>query len=203
MGIKNGRRRDEWRLPTTRRIIVDPFWAVTCAVLVPGVLVASWIDYSQRRVPNWLNAALIVLGFAVQAYFHGLSGVGDGFAGLAVGFGVLIVPWLMHAMGAGDVKLMAAIGVFLGPWLTLVAFALGAVLGGVIAVVMILAGGKARQAWSNLGLIMVKCTSRQTAFGEFASAHSFGASSSLLPYGIPLTLGALVVLGREAFAAWF
>ena len=33
------------------------FWHLTCAILVPGVLLASWIDYSQRRVPNWLNLA--------------------------------------------------------------------------------------------------------------------------------------------------
>ena len=31
------------------------YWAVTCAILVPGIILASWIDYSQRRVPNWLN----------------------------------------------------------------------------------------------------------------------------------------------------
>jgi Flp pilus assembly protein protease CpaA len=42
------------------------FWQVTCAILIPGVLWASWIDYAQRRVPNWLNASLIALGFIVQ-----------------------------------------------------------------------------------------------------------------------------------------
>jgi len=181
---------------------VDPFWVTTCAVLVPGVLWASWIDYSQRRVPNWLNATLIVLGFAAQGYYQGTSGLWVGFGGLAVGFGVLIVPWLMNAMGAGDVKLMAAIGVWFGPWMTLVAFALGAVIGGVIAVVMILAAGKARSAWANLGVIMIKCTSRETAFGEFASAHSFGTSSALLPDGVPLTVGSLIVLGGQVFHWW-
>ena len=57
---------------------MDPFWGVTCAILVPGVLLASWIDYSRRRVPNWLNLALILSGFAVQGHLAigrwGLSG---------------------------------------------------------------------------------------------------------------------------------
>ena len=181
---------------------MDPFWAITCVVLVPGVLLASWIDYSQRRVPNWLNAALIVLGFAAQGYYQGVSGLWFGLGGLAVGFGVLIIPWLMHAMGAGDVKLMAAIGVWFGPWMTLVSFALGALIGGVIAVIMIVATGKARRAWANLGVIMVKCTNRETAFGEFGSTHSFGSSSSLLPYGVPLTIGSLIVLSGQVFQWW-
>ncbi|MCP4248835.1 MAG: prepilin peptidase [bacterium] len=181
---------------------MDPFWTMTCAILIPGVVWASWIDYSQRRVPNWLNAALIALGFVAQGYYHGAAGMWVGLGGLAVGFGVLIVPWIMHAMGAGDVKLMAAIGVWFGPWMTLVSFALGAMIGGVIAVIMILAGGKAKSAWANLGVIMIKCTSRETAFGEFGSAHSFGSSSSLLPYGIPLTIGSLIVLSGQVFAWW-
>ena len=45
------------------------YWHVVCAVLVPGVLWASWIDYSQHRVPNWLNLALIVMGLTAQAWF--------------------------------------------------------------------------------------------------------------------------------------
>lgn len=181
---------------------MDPFWAATCAVLVPGVVWASWIDYSQRRVPNWLNASLILLGFVVQAYFHGAAGLLAGLGGLAVGLGVLIIPWLMHGMGAGDVKLMAAIGVWFGPWMTLIAFAAGAIIGGLLASVMIMAGGKVRQAAANLGVIMVKCTSRETLFSEFGSAKSFGTTSSLLPYGVPLTIGSLLVLSGQVFGWW-
>ena len=181
---------------------MDPFWTTTCAILVPGVLLASWIDYSQRRVPNWLNAALIVLGFAAQGYFMGPSGLLAALGGLAVGFGLLIIPWLMHGMGAGDVKLMAAIGVWFGPWMTLVAFAIGAIIGGVIAVVMIAAGGKVRQAVANLNVIMVKCTSRETLFSEFGSTKSFGQTSSLLPYGVPLTIGSLLVLSGQVIGWW-
>ena len=182
---------------------MDPFWAVTCAILVPGVILASWIDYSQRRVPNWLNAALIVLGFIVQGYYHGLGGLASGALGLLVGLGVLIIPWAMHGMGAGDVKLMAAIGVWFGPLMTLVSFAVGGVLGGVIAVVMILSTGRMQTACANLGVLMVKVQSRDTAFGEFGSAKSFAeGGSQLLPYGVPLTIGSLIVLTGVVFQWW-
>ncbi len=178
---------------------MEPFWITTCLVMVPGVLLASWIDYAQRRVPNWLNAALIVAGFVAQGVFNGGSGLWAGLGGLLVGFGVLIVPWMMHGMGAGDVKLMAAIGVWFGPWMTFVSFAAGAVIGGIIAVAMIMSSGRLRQACGNLGVIMVKCQSREKLFSEFGSAKSFGNTSQLLPYGVPLTIGSLVVLAGTLF----
>lgn len=178
------------------------FWHVTCAILVPGILLASWIDYSQRRVPNWLNLALIIVGFVVQGWFFGWYGCGIGFAGMATGFGLLIIPWLMNGMGAGDVKLMAAIGVWMGPLLTLYSFGLGAVIGGLTAIVMIVSTGRLRMACTNLGIILTKCSNPQLAFGEFGSAKSFGSTSQLLPYGVPLTAGTLIILAATVFGWW-
>lgn len=178
------------------------FWHVTAAILVPGVLLASWIDYSERRVPNWLNLGLILSGFAAQAIFQGSAGVAAGFLGLLTGFGLLIVPWLMHGMGAGDVKLMAAIGVWIGPLLTLYSFALGAVIGGVAAVIMIVSSGRLRMACDNLGVILAKCSSRRTIFAEVGSTRSFGNTSQLLPYGVPLSVGTLLVLGAKLSGGW-
>lgn len=178
------------------------FWHVTCAILVPGILLASWIDYSQRRVPNWLNLLLIILGFGVQAAYFGLAGLQAGGLGMLTGFGLLIVPWMMHAMGAGDVKLMAAIGVWFGPQLTFYSFALGGVIGGLTAVVMILSTGRLRAAYANMGLIVSKFSSRQTMFSDYAGAKTFGSSSQLLPYGVPLTAGTLIILAASIFGWW-
>ncbi len=182
--------------------MVSDYWIVTCAVLVPGLVVASWVDYAQRRVPNWLNLAIIGAGFAVQGVYFGWSGVGAGALGLLVGFGVLIIPWAMHGMGAGDVKLMAAIGVWLGPWMTLVSFVLGAAIGGVIAVIMIVSARRVQLALGHMGLILMKTRSRETMFGEFASAKSLGESPQLLPYGVPLSIGSLIVLSGQVFGWW-
>jgi prepilin peptidase CpaA len=176
------------------------YWGAIFAIMVPGILWASWIDYKERRVPNWLNAAIAVAGFAAQAWFFQWSGVQAGLLGLLVGFGVLIVPWLMHGMGAGDVKLMMAIGVWLGPGLTALSFCVGAIVGGIVAMIMILSTGRYWQARANLATIMCKMSSRQTLFSEFGSAKSFGTTSQLLPYGVPLTIGTLMVLGWQFLA---
>ncbi|MDO8630441.1 MAG: A24 family peptidase [Phycisphaerales bacterium] len=178
------------------------FWHVTCAILVPGILLASWIDYAQRRVPNWLNALLLVLGFIIQGVYFGTGGIATGCGGMLTGFGLLIIPWLMHGMGAGDVKLMAAIGVWLGPMMTFYSFALGAMLGGIAAVVMIISTGRLRMACVNIGVIFAKCSSPQAMFSEFGSAKSFGSTSQLLPYGVPLTGGTLILLAAKVFGWW-
>lgn len=170
------------------------YWEFTLALLIPGILYASWVDFAERRVPNWLNALLAVTGLAFQCGYFGLAGAGWALAGLAVGFATLIVPWMMHGMGAGDVKLMAAIGVWLGPWLTLWSFAVGAVIGGLAAVVMILATGRMVYAMTNMQTIMTKLRKVETAFGEFGGAKTFGSTSQLLPYGVPLTAGTIGVL---------
>jgi prepilin peptidase CpaA len=170
------------------------YWEITLLLLIPAILYASWIDYAERRVPNWLNAAILAAGFAAQATFNGWSGVGWGFAGMWLGFGVLIVPWLMHGMGAGDVKLMAAIGVWLGPWLTLWSFAVGAIIGGIVAVAMIVSTGRTVHALTNMQTICTKLRRVDTAFGEFGGARTFGSTSQLLPYGVPLTAGTILVL---------
>jgi prepilin peptidase CpaA len=179
--------------------MTSSFWAVICLVMVPGILWASWIDYKQRRVPNWLNAAIAGAGLLAQAWFFGLHGVTAGLLGLVVGFACLIIPWLMHGMGAGDVKLMMAIGVWLGPWHTLISFAVGVVVGGVIAVVMIVSSGRVWQAYANLCTIRDKVSHADTIFSEYGSAKSFGATSQLLPYGVPLTIGTLMIVFGPAW----
>ena len=182
------------------------YWETTLILLIPGILYAAWVDYAQRRVPNWLNASLAVLGLAMQGHFFGWwqpgGGVGWGLLGMLVGFGVLIVPWLMHGMGAGDVKLMAAIGCWLGPWLTLVSFAVGGILGGLTALVMIFTSGRVLHAYTNMQTILIKLRRWDTAFGEFGGARTFGQTSQLLPYGVPLTAGTIGVLLTYYLGGW-
>lgn len=178
------------------------YWGMTWAILVPGILYASWVDGREKRVPNWLNATLLVAGVLVQCLHPQGAGLWAALGGAALGFAVLIVPWMMHGMGAGDVKLMAAIGAWFGPSLTLWAFVAGALYGAVIAAIMIIASGRLRQAVANLNTIMVKMSTPGQWFTEFGGAKTFGATSQLLPYGIPLTLGAITILTGVTFNWW-
>lgn len=178
------------------------YWELTLALLIPGILYASWVDFAEKRVPNWLNATLLLAGIVLQGGYYGLSGLSTALLGAALGFALLIGPWLMHGMGAGDVKLMTAIGAWLGPWLTLLSFAAGAVIGGVAAVAMILSTGRAVHALTNMQTILTKMRRFDTAFGEFGGAKTFGNTSQLLPYGVPLTAGTIGVLLTYYLGGW-
>lgn len=184
------------------------YWELTLLILIPATLYASWIDYAERRVPNWLNAAIGVTGLAAQGWYFGWYdpatgwGLQAGLLGMLVGFAVLIVPWMMHGMGAGDVKLMMAIGCWLGVWLTTLSFAIGAIIGGIAAVIMIISTGRAAHAMANMQTIMHKLRKVETAFGEYGGARTFGDTSQLLPYGVPLTGGMILVLLTYYFGGW-
>jgi prepilin peptidase CpaA len=60
------------------------------------------------------------------------------FAGLAVGIGILLVPYLMGGMGAGDAKLMGAVGAMIGAKGAIYAVICTAIIGGVYALALIM-----------------------------------------------------------------
>jgi hypothetical protein len=49
---------------------------------------------------------------------------------------------------------------------------------------------------------MRKFSNRKLLFSDFGSAHSFGESSQLLPYGVPLTAGSVIILIGQTFSWW-
>lgn len=172
-------------------------------VLVPAMAYACWRDVREHRIPNQLCGLLVLSGFIVHGVVQGWSGLQHSMAGAAAGFGLLIVLWLIRAMGAGDVKYMAGVGAWLGPELTFYAVIAGILVGGLISVGMIVY----QRTWSrfatNMGLMLVKMSSARTAFGEFASAKQFsGSGKAAVPYAIPLTVGAWGVLLFTQIGWW-
>jgi len=94
---------------------------------------AAVIDIRQHRVPNYLTVPAALAGLAFHSFAPGGWGVGVSLAGFAVGFGLLLLPWLFGGGGMGDVKLLAALGAWLGPMLMLVAFALSMLAAAILA----------------------------------------------------------------------
>src|SRR4051794_39769429 len=102
------------------------------ASLASSALIAAFmtacaiVDYRSQKIPNWLTLPAALLGIG----FHLLAPEGIGpmaLAGFAVGFSLLLLPWILGGGGMGDVKMLAALGAWLGPVGILVAFGLGTV----------------------------------------------------------------------------
>src|SRR5262245_17688099 len=114
-------------------------WFVTVTLIVAAV-----IDGYQLKVPNWLTYPFILSGWVYSAAFSsyaGWEGLGFSLCGTAVGLALLLPPYAIGGMGAGDVKLLAGVGAWMWGTITIYAFAVSALVGGVIAVLMVVSRG--------------------------------------------------------------
>jgi prepilin peptidase CpaA len=110
-----------------------------CIMFLSGILIlAAYIDFDRQKIPNLITCP----GMVIALSYHGLTGGVDGLwfslAGLAIGIGILLVPYLMGGMGAGDAKLMGAVGAMIGVKGVIYAFICTAIIGGVYALVLMI-----------------------------------------------------------------
>ena len=113
-------------------------WLVTVTLIVAAV-----IDGLKLKVPNWITFPMILSGWAYSGIALGWEGLLWSVLGTIVGLGLLLPAYAIGGMGAGDVKLLAGVGAWVGSTTTFYAFCVSAVIGGVIAVAMVLY----RRAW--------------------------------------------------------
>lgn len=170
---------------------------VGACVLGLVALAAAW-DLHARRIPNWLVLLGLVVALAVQWGLRGASaGLGQWFAGTAVGFGLFLPIYLLRGMSAGDVKLMAAVGAFVGPAMAL-EIVLGTwAIGGVLALGAIVRERAMRAAGRGLLTIFMAGTSRARWHAAPAKSR-LEASMGTLPYAVAIALGAVGVMFLHA-----
>ncbi|MDP9055379.1 MAG: prepilin peptidase [Acidobacteriota bacterium] len=157
------------------------------------VAIAAVFDIRFRRIPNWLVLAGIIAGLAWNSSVAGWSGLGRGAAGLGLGFILYFPLYLIRARGAGDVKLLAAVGAVTGPGNCLWIFLLTAVLGGLIALVMLMFRGRVRKTFFNVGWII------QDLLHFRAPYRSSDELDVTTTKGLRLPHGAMIAVGAVAF----
>jgi Flp pilus assembly protein protease CpaA len=158
-------------------------WVFLLALL--SVLIAAcYFDLRHLTIPNRLTIPALAAGFVINSIRlgmigaqtdHTLSGVFYGLLfsllGFSLGFGLFVLFWLSGLCGGGDVKLFAAVASWLGWrcsfWVWLLSF-------------MIL----------SVALLVRLLT--QSPAG--APAPGVERRKGLLPYALPLTVAAAIVL---------
>ena len=155
------------------------------------LVVAALIDGLKLKVPNWITFPMIISGWLYSGLWFGWEGLGWSLVGTVVGLGLLLPAYAIGGMGAGDVKLLAGVGAWIGPTMTFHAFCVSAILGGLMAVAMVLWrrkwGRHQAQFWAILTEIMLIRDPSQLS----AMAAQRKGQMMLLPYGIPIAIGTI------------
>lgn len=156
-------------------------------VLVLVVTVAAVTDLRSGKIFNGLTYPACVFAWTTAAVHGGWSGLGTSLAGFAVGFLPFFVLYATGGLGGGDVKLMGAVGAFLGPSLALQAMVTSVLVGGLIAVLMVVWAGQSRAAARFL----------VTTVGKVVFPHLEPEGLEVrrtVPFGVAICLGTLLVL---------
>jgi len=155
-----------------------------CALLLL-VLCAYW-DVRYRRIPNWATLPGVALGLGLNGLFLGWQGLKASGLGLLVGFGSLLVLFVLGWMGGGDVKLMAAVGALKGYPFVVSALFYSLLVGVVIGVAMLIWNRKTLRTLKNMfyviGSRVLKSIPKQNIDRE---------QTQKLPFGLAIVLGTI------------
>jgi prepilin peptidase CpaA len=172
-------------------------------VICAGMLAAAIIDWWKFKVPNKLTFPLILSGWALGLANNlgleaGEGGFGSALLGTMLGFLLLLPIYSIGGMGAGDVKMTMGFGSWIGafygdqgPTIIVCAFCAGAVVGGAIALVMIVLRGRYRDNVQHLREILGDVFKFSNLTQAASKANARRPRWHRLPYGVPLCIGFL------------
>jgi prepilin peptidase CpaA len=167
-------------------------------VLALVVLIAGYYDIRWRRIPNWLTLPSVLLGLALNAFLFGLHGLSNAFIGMVLAVLINFPLYALRARGAGDVKLLAAVGAVTGwhDWIAI--FLISSLLGGVLAVVLMLAKSRFRKTLWNTGFIVTEIAHFRAPHLKSEELDVSSPVSFRLPQGAVIALGCYAFLGIQA-----
>src|SRR5437870_9307868 len=125
-----------------------------------GMIACAVIDWWKFKVPNYLTFPLILSGWLLGLLHNfdvhpfadgGKGGIGAALAGTFFGFGLLLPMLAIRGVGEGDVKMTMGFGSWVGAffgfegsclWIVFYTFCAGAIIGGIISMVMMAVRGE-------------------------------------------------------------
>ncbi|CAJ0685437.1 A24 family peptidase [Ralstonia mannitolilytica] len=165
---------------------------VTNLGLAAMVTIAAVWDVRTRRVPNWLVTGGLLVALFAQCLEHGvLTGSWTWLLGTATGLGLFLGIYLLGGMGAGDVKLMGAVGAFMAPAGALHVAFVSFLVGGTLALAMMLVRGNAHRTFANVSALLLSLPlGGKTA----AAGRDKKDKTTQVPYAVAIAVGTLLVL---------
>lgn len=179
-------------------------WPILVVCL--GMIAAAGIDWWKFKVPNRLTFPLILSGWVLGLLnnfelipYGGQGGLVAALVGTMLAGGLLLPMYAIGGMGAGDVKMTMGFGAWIGAfygfgdpngmWIIVWAFCVGGIVGGIIAMGMIMVRGQYRKNAGHVKEIIGDMLT-STGIGDVADkANKRRPRWHRLPYGVPLCIG--------------
>src|SRR3982751_114936 len=160
-------------------------------VLVLLVTLASLFDLRLGKIPNALTYPACIFGLGLAITTWSWNALSSSFLGLVIGFVPFFGLYLIGGLGGGDVKLMAAVGALMGYPFTLNALITSILVGGLIALLLVIWEGKLWQAVrflaATIGRVFIPGLHREPL-----------AARQNVPFGVAICLGSFLTL----ISAW-
>ncbi len=154
-------------------------------LLILGTAIAA--DLRWRTIPNWLTGPSILVGLGLHTVMNQLTGFVFSLEGAVLGLGLFVILYVCGWMGAGDVKLLAAVGSFLGPAQTVSAAIVIALVGGLMAIVIL----GFQQGWRRMGLWLWSYIQAILLTRSVQGVTSGQGAAPEMPYAVAIGLGTI------------
>jgi prepilin peptidase CpaA len=164
-------------------------------LLILGTAIAS--DLRWRTIPNWLTGPSILVGLGLHTFLNHFTGLIFSLEGALLSLGLFLIIYALGWMGAGDVKLYAAVGSFLGPAQTVSAAIVIALVGGLLALVVL----AFHQGWRRTGLWLWSYVQAMVLTRSVQALTPVHDAAPKAPYKVPYAVA--IGLGTIGSYWWY
>jgi prepilin peptidase CpaA len=152
-------------------------------------VVAGFLDWRSRRIPNWLTVPGLLVGVAANTTAGGWPGLKASLLGAGLGLLLLLPFVLVRSLGAGDWKLAGALGSFVGP-AVLIDLLMGSIfVAGAMALALVIYKRRFIQTLRNIGRLLASMVTFRMPGPEVSLDNP---QSLKVPYGVALALTTLL-----------
>lgn len=159
-------------------------------LLIALIVICVITDLRERKIYNKVLFPFLLAGLVLHSVFDGIQGIGFSLAGTAVGFSILLIPYLLGGMGAGDVKLLAVVGGLKGVVFVLTAAVYMAFAGGIMALIILFFRKGALNRLRQIGMFLGGLRSGM----KVPLGLDKEALNTTYPYGVAIAIGALAAI---------
>jgi prepilin peptidase CpaA len=157
------------------------------------VAVCLYTDLTERKIYNSVILCGIVAALIINIIqLNMIEGTLFTFTGLLIGILLLIIPFIMGGLGAGDVKMLGMIGAFTGHGIVVQVMLASAVVGGIYALIVMLAGRKLMsRMWKIIQGFYFFAATKKVVY--CSNIQDKDAEKNAIPYGVALSAGVIII----------